>query len=54
MAFCKADRMPVVLDPNSYDLWLYPGMRDVGGVNVEALRCSADAPRFSYLAFLAT
>jgi hypothetical protein len=23
------DRMPVILDPHSYDLWLDPGMRDV-------------------------
>jgi putative SOS response-associated peptidase YedK len=23
------DRMPVILDPDSYDLWLDPGMRDV-------------------------
>jgi putative SOS response-associated peptidase YedK len=23
------DRMPVVLDPDSYDLWLDPGMKDV-------------------------
>jgi putative SOS response-associated peptidase YedK len=24
------DRMPVILDPDSYDLWLDPGMKDVG------------------------
>ena len=24
------DRMPVILDPDRYDLWLDPGMRDVG------------------------
>src|SRR6202163_60787 len=24
------DRMPVILDPGGYDLWLDPGMRDVG------------------------
>jgi len=24
-------RMPVILDPDSYDLWLDPGMRDVSG-----------------------
>jgi putative SOS response-associated peptidase YedK len=24
------DRMPVILDPDAYDLWLDPGMRDVG------------------------
>jgi len=23
------DRMPVILDPDGYDLWLDPGMRDV-------------------------
>ena len=23
------DRMPVILDPYNYDLWLDPGMRDV-------------------------
>jgi len=23
------DRTPVILDPDSYDLWLDPGMRDV-------------------------
>jgi putative SOS response-associated peptidase YedK len=23
------DRMPVILDPDSYDLWLDPGMMDV-------------------------
>ena len=23
------DRMPVILDPDTYDLWLDPGMRDV-------------------------
>lgn len=39
------DRMKVLLNPDSYDLWLDPGMKDVsGGVRiVEALRCSADA-----------
>lgn len=24
--------MPVILDPNGYDLWLDPGMRDVAAV----------------------
>ena len=39
------DRMPVILNPDSYDLWLDPGMKDVAaGIRiVEALRCSADA-----------
>ena len=27
------DRMPVVLDPDSYDIWLDPGMRDVGAAS---------------------
>jgi hypothetical protein len=27
------DRMPVILDPDSYDLWLDPGMRDVSVVS---------------------
>ena len=39
------DRMPVILDPDSYDLWLDPGMTDVAGRlgTAEALRCSFDA-----------
>jgi putative SOS response-associated peptidase YedK len=31
------DRMPVILDPDSYDLWLDPGIRDAGAVS-EMLR----------------
>jgi putative SOS response-associated peptidase YedK len=31
------DRMPVVLDPDAYDLWLDPGMNDVGAAS-ELLR----------------
>ena len=27
------DRMPVILDPGGYDLWLDPGMRDVGAAS---------------------
>jgi putative SOS response-associated peptidase YedK len=39
------DRMPAILDPDSYDLWLDPGMQNVGcGIrSTEALRCPADA-----------
>ena len=39
------DRMPVILDPDSYDLWLDPRMRDVGCSvrTAETLRCSVDA-----------
>ena len=31
------DRMPVILDPDSYDLWLDPGMQDVAAAS-ELLR----------------
>ena len=31
------DRMPVILDPDNYDLWLDPGMKNVGAVS-ELLR----------------
>jgi putative SOS response-associated peptidase YedK len=27
------DRMPVILDPDSYDLWLDPGMQDVAAIS---------------------
>jgi hypothetical protein len=27
------DRMPVILDPDGYDLWLDPGMRDAGAAS---------------------
>ena len=27
------DRMPVILDPDSYDLWLDPGMKDVATIS---------------------
>jgi putative SOS response-associated peptidase YedK len=27
------DRMPVILDPGSYDLWLDPGMQDAGAIS---------------------
>jgi putative SOS response-associated peptidase YedK len=27
------DRMPVILDPGSYDLWLDPGMQDVRAIS---------------------
>jgi putative SOS response-associated peptidase YedK len=38
--------MPVILDPDSYDLWLDPGMKDVGAASellnpydVRLMRC---------------
>ena len=38
-------RMPVILEPDGYELWLDPGMRDVTAAvrTVEASRCSANA-----------
>jgi len=39
------DRMPVILDPNHYDLWLDPGMTDADVVSLLKLtapsRCGA-------------
>jgi putative SOS response-associated peptidase YedK len=32
MASAVHDRMPVIVDPDSYDLWLDPGMRDVSAI----------------------
>jgi putative SOS response-associated peptidase YedK len=35
------DRMPVILDPDSYDLWLDPGMKDVSAVSDLLKPCDA-------------
>jgi putative SOS response-associated peptidase YedK len=35
------DRMPVILDPDSYDLWLDPGMKDVAAVSELLKPCDA-------------
>jgi putative SOS response-associated peptidase YedK len=35
------DRMPVILDRDGYDLWLDPGMRDVGAVSELLKPCDA-------------
>jgi putative SOS response-associated peptidase YedK len=35
------DRMPVILDPDSYDLWLDPGMKDVSSVSELLKPCDA-------------
>jgi len=32
------DRIPVILDPDGYNLWLDPGMRDVGGAASDLLK----------------
>ena len=35
------DRMPVILDPDAYDLWLDPGMRNVEAVSELLKPCDA-------------
>jgi putative SOS response-associated peptidase YedK len=35
------DRMPVILDPDGYDLWLDPGMNDVSGASELLKPCDA-------------
>jgi putative SOS response-associated peptidase YedK len=50
------DRMPVILDPDSYDLWLDPGMRDVSTVSdllkpydARQMRCYPVSTRINYV-----
>jgi putative SOS response-associated peptidase YedK len=51
------DRMPVVLEPASYDLWLDPGMKDVGAAsqllrpyNAGLMRCYPISARINQVA----
>jgi len=51
------DRMPVILDPDSYDLWLDPGFTDVAAASdmlkpydAAAMRCYAVSSRVSNVA----
>jgi putative SOS response-associated peptidase YedK len=51
------DRMPVTLDPSSYDLWLDPGMTNVEAVSemlkpfdVHQMRCYPVSTRINYVA----
>jgi putative SOS response-associated peptidase YedK len=51
------DRMPVILDPDSYDLWLDPGMRDVGTASdllrpydARLMRCYPISTRINHVA----
>jgi putative SOS response-associated peptidase YedK len=37
--------MPVILEPDSYDLWLDPGMRDVGAASELLRPCVAQLMR---------
>jgi putative SOS response-associated peptidase YedK len=51
------DRMPVILDPDNYDLWLDPGMQDVAAVSellkpysARLMRCYPISPRINRVA----
>ena len=51
------DRMPVILDPDSYDLWLDPGMKNVAAVSellkpydASQMRCFAVSSRVNHVA----
>ena len=51
------DRMPVILDPDTYDLWLDPGMRDVRVMSemlkpydARQMRCYPVSTRINYVA----
>lgn len=51
------DRMPVILDPDGYDLWLDPGVRDVAEVSelfkpydARAMRCYPISTRINRVA----
>jgi putative SOS response-associated peptidase YedK len=49
--------MPVILDPDSYDLWLDPGMRDVAAASdllkpydARQMRCFPVSTRINHVA----
>lgn len=51
------DRMPVILDPDAYDLWLDPGMQNVAAVsdllkphNARLMRCYPVSTRINHVA----
>ena len=51
------DRMPVILDPGNYDLWLDPGMHDMNAVsdmlkpfNARLMRCYPISTRINHVA----
>jgi putative SOS response-associated peptidase YedK len=51
------DRMPVILDPDGYDLWLDPDMRDVNAASellkpfdARQIRCYPVSTRINYVA----
>ena len=39
------DRMPVIVDPDGYDLWLDPGMKDVATASELLKPCDAQLVR---------
>ncbi len=48
--------MPVILDPDGYDLWLDPGMRDAGAASdllkpfdARLMRCHPVSTRINYV-----
>jgi putative SOS response-associated peptidase YedK len=51
------DRMPVILDPDAYDLWLDPGMKDVAAASdllkpydARLMRCYPVSSRINHVA----
>ena len=51
------DRMPVILDPDKYDLWLDPGMKDVAAASAllkpydaRLMRCYPVSTRINHVA----
>ena len=51
------DRMPVILDPDSYDLWLDPGMQNVTAISellkpfdARLMRCYPVSTRINHVA----
>ena len=51
------DRMPVILDPDNYDLWLHPGMHDMRVVSdmlkpydARQMRCYPISTRINHVA----
>ena len=40
------NRMPVILEPDNYDLWLNPGMRDVAAASELLKPCDAKLMRY--------
>jgi putative SOS response-associated peptidase YedK len=51
------DRMPVILDPGSYDLWLDPGMQNVAAISellkpydARLMRCYPVSTRINHVA----